>query len=203
MVSLLRPTRGMIEALLELHGKEGVSYQFAGATRKSAPAPAGYDFDHNRICLGKGEGAFAAACTALRHWQMFELGWVEITNPSAPIKPGTTVAMIVRCLGLWWVNICRIIYVIDETGPVRKLGFAYGTTPHHVERGEERFTVEWQETDDSVWYDLYAFSQPAYWMVKLGYPLARRMQRKFAQDSKRAMCHAVAGISARIGRIDK
>ncbi|MBO0797819.1 MAG: DUF1990 domain-containing protein [Blastocatellia bacterium] len=87
--------------------------------------------------------------------------------------------------------ICRIVYLIDEPGPVHRYGFAYGTTGRHVERGEERFTIEWCEADDMVWYDIYAISQPACWMVRLGYPLARRLQRKFARDSKNAMIRAV------------
>jgi len=101
------------------------------------------------------------------------------------------------------LNICRVIYLIDEPTPVRKFGFAYGTTPHHIERGEERFTIEWHQADDSVWYDIYAFSQPAYWMVKLGYPMARRMQRRFANDSKRVMLDAVAGAEVLIERVDQ
>lgn len=201
MFSFLRPTCGMIDVLLEMQGDKGFSYQFVGATRDGTAAPPGYDCDHNRICLGKGEQVFAAACAALHRWRMFELGWVEITNPVAPIQPGIRVAVMAHCLGLWWLNICRVVYLIDEPGPVRKVGFAYGTTPHHVERGEERFTIEWHETDDSVWYDIYAFSHPAYWIVKLGYPVARRMQRKFAKDSKRAMFDAVAGKDAeRVGK---
>jgi len=118
---------------------------------------------------------------------MFDLGWVEVCNPDAAIQPGSLVLVAARCFGIWWLNVCRIVYLIDESGSIQKYGFAYGTTHNHVERGEERFTVEWHATDDSVWYDIYAISQPAYWMVKLTYPLARRLQSKFALDSKNAM----------------
>jgi len=48
------------------------------------------------------------------------------------------------------------VYVIDETVPVRRFGFAYGTLPAHVEQGEERFSVE-LHADGAVWYDLRAF----------------------------------------------
>jgi uncharacterized protein (UPF0548 family) len=68
--------------------------------------------------------------------------------------------------------------------------FAYGTLPEHGERGEERFTVEWRREDDSVFYELYAFSRPNHLIARLGYPLARRLQRRFARDSLRAMLHA-------------
>lgn len=196
MFSLLKPNREIIEALLERQNNLEFSYRFVGATAEMAAPPQGYDCDHNRICLGKGERVFTAASAALRRWHMFELGWVEIYNSAAPIKPGTVVVMLAHCFGLWWSNICRIVYVIDEPGPVRKFGFAYGTTSHHVERGEERFTIEWHNSDDSVWYDIYAFSQPSYWMARLGYTLARRLQRRFAEDSKRVMLQAVTGNEA-------
>ena len=55
------------------------------------------------------------------------------------------------------MNACRIVYVIDEQGSSERYGFAYGTLPDHMERGEERFTVEFDTDDQTVWYDLYAF----------------------------------------------
>jgi uncharacterized protein (UPF0548 family) len=74
---------------------------------------------------------------------------------------------------------------------VARFGFAYGTLPHHVERGEERFCVEWRHADDSVWYDILAFSRPHHPLLIPGYPVARIVQRRFARDSKRAMLRAV------------
>jgi uncharacterized protein (UPF0548 family) len=34
--------------------------------------------------------------------------------------------------------------------------------------GEERFTVEWRCQDDSLWYDLLAFSLPRHPLARLG-----------------------------------
>jgi len=86
------------------------------------------------------------------------------------------------------------VYVVDnetggrtETDAIARFGFAYGTLPDHIERGEERFLIEWNHSDDSVWYDILAFSQPRHPMVKLGAPVARVMQKRFARDSLRAM----------------
>src|SRR5262249_42824659 len=107
------------------------------------------------------------------------------------IQEGNVVAMLARVFCVWWLNACRIVYVFDESEPVRRFGFAYGTLPGHVERGEERFSVEWL-ADDTVWYDLRAFSRPRYWLTRLGYPLARRVQRRFARDSLAAMREAIA-----------
>ena len=80
---------------------------------------------------------------------------------------------------------------MDEQGPVQRFGFAYGTLPEHAESGEERFTVEWHEEDDTVWYDIVAFSRPQQLPARLGYPLARRMQKRFARDSAAAMQRTV------------
>ena len=67
-----------------------------------------------------------------------------------------------------------------------KYGFAYGTLPEHGERGEERFTVEWNHEDNSVWYDILAISRPGFWAT-LGYPVTRAMQKRFAKDSLASM----------------
>lgn len=191
MIFLHKPSANDISEFLQRQAGRPFSYSEQEATRE-ARRPAGYDFDHNRIRVGSGEADFLAACAALRRWQMFQLGWTEICNAEAPIHPGANIAMLARCFGVWWLNACRIVYVMNEPGAVTRYGFAYGTLAEHVERGEERFLIEWHREDDSVWYDLSAFSQPRFWMVKLGYLLARRLQRKFARQSLAAMQHAVA-----------
>jgi uncharacterized protein (UPF0548 family) len=73
--------------------------------------------------------------------------------------------------------------VVNERNAVERFGFAYGTLPDHVECGEERFTIEFHESDESVWYDILAFSKPQHPLVKMAYPLARRLQKRFAGDS--------------------
>ena len=89
------------------------------------------------------------------------------------------------------MNACRIVYVVDDEGPVQRFGFAYGTLPEHAESGEERFTVEWHEADDAVWYDIVAFSRPQQLLTRLAYALVRRLQKRFARDSAAAMRRAV------------
>ena len=121
---------------------------------------------------------------------MFPAPWTVISPPSAPLVEGTLVALEIHALGFWWLNACRVVQVIDETGPVRRFGFAYGTLAAHVETGEERFCVE-QLADGTVWYDLRAFSRPHFWLVKLAKPVARSWQRRFASESKTSMVQAV------------
>ncbi|MCU1295916.1 MAG: hypothetical protein JWO91_194 [Acidobacteriaceae bacterium] len=80
--------------------------------------------------------------------------------------------------------------MLDEDGPIKRFGFAYGTLGEHAESGEERFAVEWNQAEDAVWYDILAFSRPHKALAKLGYPLSRVLQKRFAEDSKAAMLKA-------------
>src|ERR1700731_4891378 len=109
----------------------------------------------------------------------------RIASASAPIEVGTTVALVVRHWEFWSVNSCRIAYVIAEHRQQEAFGFAYGTLADHTEMGEERFSGEYNSRDQSVWYDLYAFSRPRP-LVRTAYPLARMLQRRFIRDSKAA-----------------
>jgi uncharacterized protein (UPF0548 family) len=125
---------------------------------------------------------------------MFDLGWVTVHPPRQPIEVGTTVAVVASHFGFWSMSAARIVYIVEETGSVHRYGFAYGTLTDHAERGEERFTVEWNPEDGSVWYDLYAFSRPQHPLARLGRPLARHLQKRFARDSKAAMVRAVGAL---------
>jgi uncharacterized protein (UPF0548 family) len=183
-----RPTHDDVRRHLDAQRHLPFSYEAVGATR-AGRTPDGFDRDHNRELLGTGAPVFAAACAALRAWTMFAppLAWIEPRGIT--IAPGEVVGVVVHALGLWWLNATRIVYLIDEP---RRFGFAYGTLPGHVERGEERFSVEWLD-DDTVWYDLKAFSRPGYWGARLAKPFTRRLQRRFARLSKAAMREAVRG----------
>jgi uncharacterized protein (UPF0548 family) len=163
-----------------------------GATNAHPPVP-GYDNDRSSVLLGHGEAVYATACEALRQWRMFPGGWAWVEPPGTPIRQGQALVMIARVFGLHWVNACRIVYTLDGSGPDRRYGFAYGTLPAHVELGEERFSIEWLP-DDSVWYDLRAFSQPRHWLARLGRPVARALQRRFVRASLRNMQQETARL---------
>ena len=80
---------------------------------------------------------------------------------------------------------------MDEAGPITRFGFAYGTLPDHAGSGEERFLIEWDQADNSVWYDILAFSRPQHFLVRLGYPMVRRTQKRFGRESAAVMLRAV------------
>jgi uncharacterized protein (UPF0548 family) len=194
MLSLRRPSLGRLQGFLASQSKVGLTYSHVGAT--AAVPPPGSVVDRTRIKLGEGASSFAAAKAALERWEQFRLGWVEAWSPNTPIKEGQVVAVIARIFGPWWLNARRIVYVVDDQGPIKRFGFAYGTLPEHAESGEERFTVEWHADDDAVWYDILAFSRPHQLLARLFYPLVRRLQKRFARDSAAAMLRAVKSQSA-------
>jgi uncharacterized protein (UPF0548 family) len=189
MFLLSRPSQAAIRSFVAAQKDQPFSYAHVGASRDRAPD--GYAVDHNRIQLGCGAAVFQRAVDALRHWRMFEIPWLELCCPNTPIEVGAAVGVLVSHLGFWSLNACRIAYLIEDHGAYEKFGFAYGTLLDHAEIGEERFTVEFHFEDESVWYDLYAFSRPSSPLARLAYPYARRLQKLFAKDSKVAMRLAV------------
>lgn len=193
MLSLRNPDTTALHRFLTEQAKLDFTYAAVGATATTLPA--GYVVDHTRVKLGSGEAVFAAAKTALQKWQQFDLGWLQAWPPTTPIRAGEVVVIVARAIGLWWRNACRIVYVVDDVGPVTKFGFAYGTLPAHAGRGEERFLIEWNRADDSVWYDILAFSRPRHFLVWLGYPMVRLTQKQFGRASSAAMLRAVRGAA--------
>ena len=195
MFLLRKPAARQVQDFIAAHRDVPFSYPEIGATWTTPPL--GYNVDHNRVQLGLGQECFRRAVAAIRSWKQFDLGWVQALPAETPIEVNAAVGVLARHLGFWSFNVSRIVYVIDEHGPIEKFGFAYGTLATHVERGEERFTVEWHRDDDSVWYDILAFSRPNKALVKFGSAYARRLQRRFAQDSLKAMTRAVSSQVAR------
>ena len=187
-----KPSPSILEEFRSSQAKLDFTYSAVGTT--AAAPPPGYVVDLTRIRLGDGEDVFQAARSALGRWEQFRLGWVEAYPADTPLRAGEVVAVVARVLGVWWVNACRVVYALDEDGPVSRFGFAYGTLPGHAESGEERFLVEWDRATDGVWYDILAFSRPRHLLARLGYPLTRRTQRRFARDSAAAMLRAVAAL---------
>ena len=193
MLSFSSPTAETVDRFLAEQARLDFSYSEVGATANAPPA--GYTVDRTRVKLGEGAATFAAAQATLRRWGQFNLGWLEARPPETPIQVGAVVAVVAQAVGLWWlnacrivyVNACRIVYVVDESGATQRFGFAYGTLPAHIERGEERFLVEFNRADNSVWYDILALSRPHHWTARLGYPMVRRYQRRFGRESAAAM----------------
>ena len=192
MFLIRKPSNEQNRETIEAQTSLDFTYPMVGATR-NAEAPSGFVVDHNRIQLGEGEEVFEIAKRALADWQHYRFSWLELHRPESPLEAGQTVATVARALGLWVLNVCRIVYFVGEDQPLRRSGFAYGTLPEHAECGEERFQVEWH-ADDSVWYDIFAFSRPHQLLARIGKPYVRLKQRQFARDSLAAMKDAVSKL---------
>lgn len=154
--------------------------------------PPGFDVDHMHEKIGQGVEAFQKAREALQRWEQFQLVWVRAFPRETPIAPGQVVAVQARFGAIIVTNACRIISVVDEEGPSPRFGFTYGTLPGHIEMGAERFLVGYSSQEDAVYYDIWAFSRPRHWLARCGYPLVRRLQKRFVRDSFRTMRRVVA-----------
>ncbi len=189
MFTFFEPPDAQIEKFLAAQRDLPFSYQEVGASQHQIPS--GYPVNHHRIQLGAGAAAFSRAKTALDAWTMYKLSWTRIYPPDASVAVGEVVCAVVNHGFCWSVNPCRIIYLINESGAVERFGFGFGTLPGHSEEGEERFTVEWNQADDSVWFEILSFARPHDILAKIGFPFVGFFQRKFAEDAQKRMLAAI------------
>jgi uncharacterized protein (UPF0548 family) len=192
-----RPSSAVLARFVTRLAEQELSYGFVSETRGEPALRRGWKIDRERVLLGHGEGVFRQAIAAIDGWQMFP---PEITDLVASQRPasGLDVAVLYWAapLAAWMLFPLRVVYVTEETvivggHAVHRYGFANGTLRGHAERGEERFLVEWNTADDSVWYELLAVSRPAHWLARLGYFYARREQARFRKLSAITMRKAV------------
>ncbi len=177
-----KPSVADLKIFLENQKGQPFSYPNLEATRRTEPVE-NFNNDYQKLPVGHGSADFELAKKALQNWVHFPFHWTQIQPGNAKIEVGNDVCVLFQIFGMWWKSGCRIIYKTDEP---RKFGFAYGTLPSHIERGEELFQVEMDE-NDTVWYEIRAFSQPRHPLVRLVKPLARLLQEKFRRDSADAV----------------
>jgi uncharacterized protein (UPF0548 family) len=140
---------------------------------------------HLSQVVGQGEVNFRAASDRLMSLAMHRAAGlrVEASGLSGRVHVDDTVSIefgwppsLVRAN-------CLVVGVID-TG--KEVGFAYGTLSGHPERGEEGFLVR-LNPDGRVTGSVAAFSQPASLIGRLGGPVTRAIQHRFAQRYLDAM----------------
>ncbi|HEX5106140.1 MAG TPA: DUF1990 domain-containing protein [Pirellulaceae bacterium] len=189
MFTLRQPTEQRIRDYLSAQVSQAFSYDDVGCTRGEPAAKRGWNIDRQRVLLGRGREVFEAAKQAISNWRMFPQEVARVCWPEPP-QTGLVVGVLYKVwlLPVWILFPARVVWVMDEqVGEIHRFGFAYGTLPDHPERGEERFVVEWNDADDSVWYDLLAVSQPTHWLARIGYPYTRYEQARFRRLSAAAM----------------
>ena len=186
-----RPTESQIATRLASSGQ--LSYREVGATTSFPQSLAAtYDLDRHEFPMGTGRGLFERVRESLLAWRHFEIPWLELHGASTPVRTDQVVATLVSAAGLWFLNPCRVVYTELTPAEGDVAAFAYGTLPGHAECGEERFQVSFNPTTGEVKYEIAAFSRPAILFSKLAYPLARRLQRRFAESSAKALARAAA-----------
>src|SRR4051812_35764600 len=75
-----KPTAAEINNFLRRQGPSTFSY-FGPGSSVHGKAPAGYTVDHSRVQLGSGEVFWEKATAAIRAWEMFNVGWIQLCWP--------------------------------------------------------------------------------------------------------------------------
>jgi uncharacterized protein (UPF0548 family) len=184
MFFLRRPSDAVIQQFLEDSRSMPLSYGPVGLLND----PGRRRLDEARVTIGRGTADFARARAALESWQQFDIGWVELFPPKAPTATGTVVAVLIRHLGFWSLNGCRVVYQVEGEG---RFGYAYGTLPNHAEAGEELFEVSLDPGTGEVTYRIRATSWAFAPLTYPGQPFARVLQARFRRDSARVMARAI------------
>jgi len=195
-LSLLRPSPQRIREFVAAQSDLGWSYPHSGATKdipsgKTSSPVGDYNLDSSRVRLGSGGDTYRAAVAAVRRWAMFDVGWIELCWPNTRICAGSSVAVLARIARGFCLNAGRIIYTIEDSGNIERFGFAYGTLPGHMIRGEERFLVEWNRRTGEVGFEVMALSRPNHLLSWLSYPMVRNLQARFRRDAAAAMKRAI------------
>lgn len=183
-----RPSLLEVEAFIAASRHLPLSYEPVGLAKQSG---AGFQVDEQEVVVGQGDAAFERAKVALTEWRHFDTGWVEVFPTFASVAPGTVVAVLLRHLGFWSLNGCRVVYALDGDGS-REFGFAYGTLTNHAESGEEIFRVSLHPATGEVSYGIRAASRPRALLARLGYPVTRSFQARFRRESAAAIARAIA-----------
>jgi uncharacterized protein (UPF0548 family) len=190
MMFLRRPSPSAIDRFLRESRDLPLSYSPVGIVNGTNPVEPARGrgrrrLDEQVVTIGRGQRDLERAYAALVAWTPFDIGWVEVFPRHAPIHPGTVVGVLIRHLGIWSLNGCRIVYTLGDDRS--RFGFAYGTLTNHEEAGEELFEVVLDPHTDEVRYRIRAISWPYAPLAHLAQPIVRVLQRRFRRDSAEAM----------------
>ena len=143
------------------------------APRSWGGRPEGFRHDHYEIELGSGPETFQRAVRGLKTWEAHHLPGVRVFPEDQEIRTGATVVVTLGTPILALAAPCRIVGLTD--GQTR-WGFAYGTLRGHPEQGEEAFVVS-MSPDQTVRFEIEAFSRPGDALVRVSGPIGRGIQK--------------------------
>ena len=153
---LFQPKKSIVQAILEREKTSSLSYKPVGATDKG-PLD-GWDWHSESVVIGSGPEMWSRAILALQNWSQFDMSWVFPYDRSVPLEVGQHFAFVSRQIGVWCVNVCRVVYTVaDQIGETQRFGFAYGTLASHAVRGEELFLLEWDHETDEIRFSIRKF----------------------------------------------
>jgi uncharacterized protein (UPF0548 family) len=179
-----RPTRDVIDRFTRASQDLPLSYGPVGIVRTGTAVQ---HVDELTVAIGRGQPDFERARAALLAWKQFDIGWVQTFPPHGPVAVGTVVAVLIRHLGFWSLNGCRVLYNVGSPDDVARFGFAYGTLTNHAESGEELFEVFIDSRTEDVMYRIRAKSWPQATLARFGQPIVRALQQRFRDHSASTM----------------
>jgi len=183
-----RPSQSVIERFLRESEELPLSYGPAGIIKDKPP---GRGVVEQVFAIGHGLDDFKRAREALMTWKQFDIGWVELFPSRMPVAVGSVVAVLIRHLGFWSLNGCRVPYGLGNSVNECRFGYAHGTLVNHAECGEEIFEVFLDHDTHEVMYRIRATSWPRAPLARAGHPVVRLLQARFRRDSVAAMKRAI------------
>jgi uncharacterized protein (UPF0548 family) len=182
-MKLVRPSDSAgMQRLVDVLRNAQPTYTDLGATLADG-RPEGFRHDRYETRLGRGHETFRRAVEGLKAWETHRLPGVRVFPQGQEIQTGGTVVVTLGTPLLALAAPCRIVSVVDEEG---RWGFAYGTLPGHPEQGEEAFVVS-ISPDETVQFEVVAFSHPGDLLVRLSGPIGRAIQKGGTNGYLRAL----------------
>jgi len=192
MFLIRRPSQSVIDRFLDDSRELPLSYSPIGIINGGTTLR---NLDEEVVPIGRGKTDFDRARHALRRWKQFDMGWVAAFPRYTRVATGTDVAVLIRHLGFWSLNGCRVVYSVGGFDGEARFGFAHGTLTNHAEGGEELFEVFLDRQTEDVMYRIRGTSWPRAPLARLGVPVVRLLQARFRRDSAAAMRRAIRADS--------
>jgi uncharacterized protein (UPF0548 family) len=139
--------------------------------------------------VGTGASDFALGRAALARWAQYPSPWTTVISDHTPPEVGDATCARVAHVGIWSLLGCRVTRIDDESG---RYAVTIETLESHAEIGAETFSLA-LGSDGSVQYRIESRSGARHALVRLGLPVMRHYQRRFLEESPRALRAAMRG----------
>jgi uncharacterized protein (UPF0548 family) len=183
---LRRPNDKKLESVLAAQSKLAVAYSPSGMFKRPHTLW-GFKETGGSVMVGHGQRVFDTATQNIKRWRVHECAGLTVTPRGAEVRESADVILLMK-LPIGYVTVsCRVVSVTQSKD---QWGFTYGTLPHHVERGEELFSVT-MAPDGTVTFTVRAMSRPGHFLTRVGAPVAQIIQRRATDKYLQAMVDLV------------